>query len=263
MDSLLNKHAGPPEGKSYYLLYLGELTLHRVYSRCMSPWLLSNMNYQNHFTPCAFTIDHLEFTVVHEEKPLITLGELPCNGHLKNNNSKPQTGAYNSPMSPTVKSPNGFTVLNMHNLPLSCALNHVSDVIQVSELNECCVGFIVDRGFEHPLACHVLKCEDYNQSKEVGEKMSKLLTWNQTFSGCTQSSRNVKLEDLDSIRFEVLLLGKIQVKQEFPSPNFIDEAVDKYHSLEKEHAASVAESKLIQNLSVDLRKRNSIDEGGR
>lgn len=31
------------------------------------------------------------------------------------------------------------------------------------------------------------------------------------------------------------MLGKIQVKQEYPPATFIDEAVEKYHSLEQEH----------------------------
>nr|XP_018673312.1 TBC1 domain family member 4 [Ciona intestinalis] len=241
MDLLLNVRASTPDRKTYYLSYMGELSIHRVYAKCMSQWLTSYMNYQNHPTPCAFTIDQSEFVVVHEEKPLIKLDDLPCNGHVNNMQSK-----NTSYTTPSCKSTNGFSVSD--NLPLSCPLNNVVEIILPNDLNTLCVGFIVDNGLNYPLSCHTIRCEDYKESQDVAENMKKLQSWNQTYSGCHQSSKNVKLEDLDSIRFEVLLLGKIQVKQEYPAGNFIDEAVDKYHSLEAEHAAAVAEAKMIQSM---------------
>ena len=50
-------------------------------------------------------------------------------------------------------------------------------------------------------------------------------------------------------RFEVMLLGKLQLKDDLPTQlTFIDEAAKKYHSLELQHAAKKEELKLVQNL---------------
>ena len=49
-------------------------------------------------------------------------------------------------------------------------------------------------------------------------------------------------------RFEVMLLGKLQLNSDMASqPTFIDEVVAKYHSLELKHAAKVEEFELIKS----------------
>ncbi|CAK8684311.1 unnamed protein product [Clavelina lepadiformis] len=251
----------PPVKRTYFLEYMGQLNLHRSYASVMSRWLTAAVKYRRKPQFCALTVDQDFVSVAKEEKVLIDLSENASGAVISDTKASNRLTAIsnlNHPLAPTdtatdeEESQHCFGIL-----PLKLPLEKIVEITSATDYERRCFSFFVDKGLENPLECHVFYENDVSLIDEVGETLNKFISWHKNSSpSASMISRNVKLEDLDSVRFEVMLLGKLQVKHEQQPYNFVDEAVGKYHSLEMEHVARMEEMKMINALNQSYENGN-------
>nr|CAB3266830.1 TBC1 domain family member 1 [Phallusia mammillata] len=220
-----------PVKRTYFLEYMGSLKVHRLYIKSMLHWIVAEVKYRRHPTFSSITIDQSKIVAKKEEKMLIDV--TAPDTVLSNGNDADSISGFSDPLAPLG---NGLDKNSNPPdcLPLESSLDQVVEIISPNELEKYCVGILKSPSqYDGPYTCHVFHDKDKMLIKEVSDTMSKCLTWHRKTS--PQVCGNGSDQEFDCVKFEVMMLGKIQVKQEYPPPSFIDEAVDKYHSLEQEH----------------------------